>query len=40
MDELTCFSCQTHVGWVTSSGPMGLVFCDSCYEDQLEEEDE
>ena len=30
MDELTCFTCQAHVGWMSYSGPHGLVMCDSC----------
>lgn len=32
MDEVFCFSCNTHLCWMTYSGPTGLHYCDSCKE--------
>lgn len=39
-DELRCFRCYEHVGWMTDSGPRGMCFCDSCKELEDEEERE
>lgn len=38
--ELTCFRCNCHLGWMTDSGPCGLPFCDSCKNEDDEEEAE
>lgn len=37
MEELTCFLCNCHVGWMYLSGPYGLILCDECMEEEEEE---
>jgi hypothetical protein len=32
MIELICGDCSCHVGWISDSGPIGVVECDECYE--------
>ena len=38
MNELKCFECEIHIGWITDSGPIGLTFCDECHESNIEKE--
>ena len=40
MIEIICDGCGCHVGYITDSGPHGLVYCDECYlneQDELED---
>lgn len=32
MREICCFICNRHLGWMTDSGPCGMMFCDECKE--------
>lgn len=31
-DELICFECKKHLGWILYQGPVGLPMCDACRE--------
>lgn len=30
MEEIFCFNCGCHVGWITDCGPHGIIYCDEC----------
>ena len=40
MDELCCFRCGEHLGWIAYAGPTGAVYCDSCHDGENEEDEE
>ena len=40
MIELTCDGCGVHVGYMSDSGPHGFIYCDECYLDEQDEDDE
>ena len=37
-DELICFECNKHLGWIVYSGPCGLPMCDVCRRKDIREE--
>lgn len=40
MEELICWKCYCHVGWMNYAGPHGSVYCDECKEAEDREEAE